>query len=85
MFKNTKTYKCDHCGKQRVLDFYDESNAAMMANIEKEMADWITLRVSAQPVLGKTAATIPEIVGHACSRECVKQAIATMVKRQIPE
>jgi len=82
MVKDTKTYRCDGCDKTKVLDFYDTSNAAQMETFTKELASWVTLKVSAQA--GKEA-VIPDTIDHACCKDYVKQAIANIVKRKMPE
>jgi hypothetical protein len=84
--KDTKTYRCDGCEKQRVHDFYNESDTNKMAIVEKELSGWYVLELSARS-MSKDATTplIPKAVGHACSLDCVKKAIANMVKKRMPE
>jgi|HubBroStandDraft_2_1064218.scaffolds.fasta_scaffold02109_13 uncharacterized membrane protein YhfC len=84
MQKDTKTYKCDGCDKTKVFDYYDSADAVKMANVEKEIANWITIRLSARRA-AKDATPIVDTVGHACSEDCVKKAIANIVKRKIQE
>jgi len=79
MMKDTKTYRCDGCEKQKVLDFWSEASAEKLF---KEIADWITIRLSATQQ-GKPS-VIPETIGHACCVECVKPAIANIVKKKLP-
>jgi hypothetical protein len=83
MQKDTKTYRCDGCDKTKVFDFYDSSNAAQMETVTKELASWVVLKISGHQA-GKEP-VIPDTVGHACSKDCVKQAIANIVKRKMPE
>jgi len=83
--KDTKTYTCDGCAKQRVCDFYDQANAAKMAAVEKDIANWLVIRISARSVLVKDAIPFVEAIGHACSEGCVKKAFTNMVRKQLPE
>ena len=86
MMKDTKTYKCDGCNnKTHVFDFYNQSDASKMALVEKELASWITIRMSARRAGKDAPPLIPETVGHACCEKCVKLAIANIAKKNLPE
>jgi hypothetical protein len=82
MMKDTKTYKCDGCDKPKVFDFYNEDDTAY---VDKEMAGWITIQISARRQGKNSVSLIPETIGHACSEKCVKPAFANMIKKKLPE
>lgn len=83
MEKDTKTFRCDGCGKTVVLDFY-EGTPAKLAQFEKELHGWVTLELSATRRAGLPPLIAP-IVGHACTDACVEKAFGAIVHRRLPE
>lgn len=86
MQKDTKTYRCDGCDKTRVFDFHDPADPVKVGFLEKELAEWVTIHLSAKREQRKGGVdVITNTVGHACSEECVRAAIAAIVKKKMPE